>query len=74
MGIEMLSPEEIKAKLILKKKTQSEVAERMGISRSQLSTIIKHTNKASIELTKIIGENPFQMSPAELKKYSKKKG
>jgi transcriptional regulator with XRE-family HTH domain len=69
----MLAPEEIKAKLILSHKTQAEIAERIGITRSQLSTIIRSTNKASIELTKIIGENPFQMSPAELKKYQKTK-
>jgi transcriptional regulator with XRE-family HTH domain len=69
----MLAPEEIKAKLILNKISQAKIAERIGITRSQISTIIKSTNQASIELTKILGENPFQMSPAELKKYTKNK-
>ena len=69
----MLTPEEIKSKLILKKKSQSELAERIGISRSQFSTVITKGQEVIIELTKFFGENPFQGSPAELKKYGKKK-
>lgn len=57
----MLSLEEIRAGHLLKKKTQAELAERIGITRSQLSSFIKYTNKTVIELTKILGENPFKM-------------
>jgi transcriptional regulator with XRE-family HTH domain len=69
----MMSPEEIKSKLILNKKTQVEIAERIGITRSQFSTIVSKTQKVSIELTKLFGKNPFQMDTAELKKYCRKK-
>lgn len=69
----MLTPEEIKSKLILSKTSQADIAKKIGISRSQLSTIINFTQKAGIELTKVIGENPFQMNDAEVKKFTKRK-
>jgi DNA-binding Xre family transcriptional regulator len=55
----MLSPHELKAKLILNKKSQSERAERIGISRSQFSTIVNFTQEVRFELTNFLGENPF---------------
>jgi transcriptional regulator with XRE-family HTH domain len=68
----MLNPEEIKAKLILSKSTQSAVAEKIGISRSQMSSIISFGPLVAAQLVKEIGENPFQMTDAELIKHSKK--
>ncbi len=66
----MLSPEEIKAKLVLKKVTQARLAEECGISRSQFSTIITKTQVVLPKLAKILGENPFEMKAA---KRTKKK-
>lgn len=57
----MLTPEEIKAKLILKKIKQSEIAAEAGITRSQLSTIINVTGLVIERLTEILGENPFEI-------------
>ncbi len=57
----------------LKKVTQAELADRIGINRSQISSIIKYAHLASGELTRILGENPFQMTGAELKKCLKAK-
>ncbi len=68
----MLKPEEIRARIVLAKMTQVELAKKLGISRSQLSSVITNANKFAIEYAKRFGENPFQMSPAELKKYCKK--
>ena len=68
----MLKPEEVKARIVLEKMTQAEIAEKIGISRSQFSSVVINANKFAIEYAKRFGENPFQMSPAELKKYCKK--
>ncbi len=67
----MLSPEEIKSKLVLKKVTQARLAEECGISRSQFSTIITKTQVVLPKLAKILGENPFEMKAT--KRATKKK-
>lgn len=67
----MLSPEEIKSKLVLKKVTQAKLAEECGISRSQFSTIITKTQDVLPKLSKILGENPFEMK--EVKRSPRKK-
>lgn len=66
----MLSPEEIKSKLVLKKVTQARLAEECGISRSQFSTIITKTQVVLPKLAKILGENPFEIK--ETKRTRKK--
>ncbi len=66
----MLSPEQIKSKLVLKKVTQARLAEECGISRSQFSTIITKTQTVLPKLSKILGENPFDI-PA--RRQSKKR-
>ncbi|MBU2515434.1 helix-turn-helix transcriptional regulator [bacterium] len=67
----MLSPEEIKAKLVLKKITQARLAEECGISRSQFSTIITKTQSVLPKLSKILGENPFEIQSKKVNKKSK---
>ena len=66
----MLSPEEIKSKLVLQKVTQASLAEECGISRSQFSTIITKTQVVLPKLAKILGENPFE---TPVKKPGRKK-
>jgi plasmid maintenance system antidote protein VapI len=68
-----LSPREIRAKLILEKISQTELAKKTRLSRSQVSTIINLTQEVAIQLMKEIGENPFQMTENELKRCKKVK-
>ncbi len=68
----MLTPEEIKSKLMLKKITQAELAEECGVSRSQFSTIITKTQTVLPKLSKILGENPFELKQTKEAKKSKK--
>ncbi len=68
----MLSPEEIKSKLMLKKVTQARLAEECGISRSQFSTIITKTQSVLPKLSKVLGENPFELKDAKRSRAKKK--
>lgn len=57
----VMTPEEIKSKLIMEKVTQASLAKECRISRSQFSTIITKTQVVLPKLLKILGENPFEM-------------
>ena len=64
----MLKSEEIKSELILCNVTQAEISRKIGLSRTQISTIIGHGQVLTRELTKILGYNPFHLSKSEIKK------
>ncbi len=67
-----LNPREIRAQLLLKQTTQTDISRETNISRSQVSSIIKHGQEAIVQMMNDIGENPLQMTEKELKKHSKK--
>jgi len=66
----MLKPEEIKAKMMLKKITSSEIATKSNLSRGHISIIINYGPVVVPLIAELIGENPFDY---QVKKKSKKK-
>ncbi len=67
----MLSPKELKAKLILSEVKCSEIAQKHNITRSQVSSIINHAQAVIREIYLLIGENPFQLTDKEIFELNK---
>lgn len=63
----MLKPNEIKSIIILKRLTHKQIANEIGIKTPQLSNIINLAYRVIYEMCEIIGENPFEIKPDEIK-------
>ena len=63
----MLKPNEIKSRIVLKGITQQQIASEIGIKRSQVSTIINNAYRVIYKIYEIIGENPLEINPNEIK-------
>lgn len=58
----VMTPQEIKSELILKKISQAEFARQINISKSRLCIVINNGAMIAAEIKKIIDKEPFQIN------------